>query len=193
MSTSSAAPAEVYLFPGESHFARRPTIIRTLLGSCVGATFWSARLGAGGMCHALLPRQPETAGGISVAIGRRFADYAIRELAHRFQTLGAARGEVQVKLFGGADVLAMSPPDSGRRRSIGEQNCEAALATLAAEGLEVVASCVRGTVGYDIRLDTRTGDVMVRRLSNALNQAIDAIDSWGRKTGIAGGTAGGER
>src|SRR5664279_2038635 len=133
MPEGSSAPVEIYLFPGESHFARRPTIIRTLLGSCVGATFWSARLGAGAMCHALLPRSPDKLiAHANVAIGRRFVDFAVRELAQRFQILGAAPGEVQVKLFGGADVLPVAATASPRH-TIGEQNCEAAFAALKAE------------------------------------------------------------
>ena len=39
--------SEVYLLPGEVHLARTPTIIRTILGSCVGVTFWSPKLGVG--------------------------------------------------------------------------------------------------------------------------------------------------
>ena len=32
---------DVYLHPGESYLARKPAIIRTILGSCVGVAFWS--------------------------------------------------------------------------------------------------------------------------------------------------------
>ena len=47
--------SEVYLHPGESYLARKPAIIRTILGSCVGVTFWSGRIGAGALCHAHCP------------------------------------------------------------------------------------------------------------------------------------------
>ena len=40
---------EIYLEPGELHIAREPAIIRTALGSCIGVTFWSAKL-RGGAC-----------------------------------------------------------------------------------------------------------------------------------------------
>src|SRR5579872_451115 len=101
---------EIYLQPGEVHFARKPSIIRTILGSCVGVTFWSARLGAGALCHALLPRCPKNSpAGLSPAAGRRYVDFAIRDLARQFDQLGACRAEVQVKVFGGADVLPISP------------------------------------------------------------------------------------
>src|SRR5579863_5316644 len=100
---------EIYLQPGEVHFARRPSIIRTILGSCVGVTFWSARLGAGALCHALLPRCPrDLSAGLSLAAGRRYVDFAIRDLAREFDQLGVSRAEVQVKVFGGADVLPIN-------------------------------------------------------------------------------------
>ena len=43
---------------GELYLARSPAILRTMLGSCVGVTFWSPRLGAGALCHGVLPRCP---------------------------------------------------------------------------------------------------------------------------------------
>ena len=49
---------EVYLQPGEMFLALEPTIIRTLLGSCVGVSFWSRRMGIGALCHAMLPQCP---------------------------------------------------------------------------------------------------------------------------------------
>ena len=55
-----------------------PMILRTILGSCVGVTFWSARLGAGALCHGVLPRCPP---GTRVAEGHRYVDFSIRYLA----------------------------------------------------------------------------------------------------------------
>ena len=83
--------SEVYLHPGESYLARKPAIIRTILGSCVGVTFWSARLGVGALCHALLPRCPANSSiGLSLANGHRYVDFSIRDLARQFDELGRA-------------------------------------------------------------------------------------------------------
>jgi chemotaxis protein CheD len=46
---------EVYLQPGESRMVREPTILRTLLGSCVGIAFRVPRLSLGALCHPMLP------------------------------------------------------------------------------------------------------------------------------------------
>ena len=100
---------EVYVQPGESHLVREPTILRTLLGSCVGIAFWVPRLGLGALCHPMLPRTPaRLAVSLTRSAGRRYVDFAIRDLARQFDALGASRGEVEVKLFGGGDVLVMT-------------------------------------------------------------------------------------
>ena len=153
---------EVYLLPGELHLAREPAIIRTILGSCVGASFWSARLGVGALTHSQLPRCPANAAGLSAAEGRRYVDFAIRDVARQFDALGVRRSEVQVKLFGGADVLLVGEANS--KPTVGKMNCEAAVEVLQGEGFEVAASSLGGTAGLNIRLDTRTGEVRLRQL-----------------------------
>jgi len=156
--------SEVYLHPGESYFARKPAIIRTILGSCVGATIWSARLGVGGLTHSQLPRCPANSYvAFNPAVGRRYVDYAIRDLIRQFDQLGAMRAELQVKLFGGADVLLIDDMESSKP-TVGKLNCEAAIEVLRDEGFQVAASSMGGTCGLNIRFDTRTGEVRLRRL-----------------------------
>jgi chemotaxis protein CheD len=152
---------EIYLHPGDSYVARQPAVIRTILGSCVGVTFWSGRIGAGALCHAQLPRAP--ARPLTAEAGRRFVDFAIRDIAREFDGLGARRGEVQVKLFGGADVL-QAGEESTRKPTVGRMNYETAIEVARAEGLQVVASSLGGTSGLHIQFDTRTGEVLLRRL-----------------------------
>jgi chemotaxis protein CheD len=165
MPAISEALPEVYLQPGESYLARKPTILRTLLGSCVGATFWSGRLGIGALCHAQLPRCPKNPpGGIILADGRRYVDFAIRDLARQFDELGARRAETQVKLFGGGDVLLVSEMVSAKP-TIGKLNREAALEVLKEEGYHVVASSLGGKFGLNIQFNSGSGEVRLRRLT----------------------------
>ncbi len=153
--------SDVYLLPGEAHLARKPTIIRTILGSCVGVTFWSQRLGIGALSHSLLPRCP--ASNLSPGDGHRYVDFAIRDLARQLDELGARRSEVQVKLFGGGDVLLVSDAASSIP-TVGKQNCEAAIEVVRAEGLSVVASSMGGKLGRNIQFNSKTGEVLLRWL-----------------------------
>ncbi len=155
---------QVYLRPGELHLARRPAILRTILGSCVGVTFWSARLGVGALCHAMLPRCPQTSSvGLGFAESRRYVDFCIRYLAQKFDALGAARLELEVKVFGGADVLPVSAKASPQT-TIGAQNRKVAMELLQAEGFVIAATDLGGTFGRSILFHTGTGEVMLRRL-----------------------------
>lgn len=165
---------EIYLLPGELHLAREPAVIRTILGSCVGITFWSATLGIGALCHSLLPRRPGSSpAGVKREQGHRYVDFAIRDLAQQFDRLGARREDVQVKLFGGADVLAVK---NHAKPTIGRLNCEAAIEIVKAEGFVVAASSLGGNAGLNIRFNTRTGEVLLRRLAPVVFE--DVMDEY---------------
>jgi len=151
------------LQPGESVLAREPTIIRTILGSCVSISFWNERLHIGALCHSILPRMPlSNTGPPSIAIGRRYVDFCIRDLAQQFDELGIGRHEVQVKLFGGADVLVMTSSPS--RPTVGRLNCETAIDLLSEEGYTITASSLGDIYGRKIRFNTGTGEVLQLRL-----------------------------
>jgi len=150
--------ADVYL---QLFFAHEPTIIRTILGSCVGATFWTPRHGIGALFHAQLPKGPKT---VSSPSGGRYVDISIRDIARQFDENRVLRSEIQVKVFGGADVLRGSTQIL-MRATVGSLNCDAALEVLNAEGFNVIASSLRGTLGRKIQFHTGTGEVLVRNLS----------------------------
>jgi chemotaxis receptor (MCP) glutamine deamidase CheD len=90
-------------------------------------------------------------------------DFAIRDLARQFDALRARRGEVQVKLFGGGDVLWVSAEAS--RPTVGRLNREAAIKVLEEEGFAVTASSLGGACGINIQFNTKTGEVLLKRHS----------------------------
>jgi len=158
---------EIYVQPGESHLVSEPALLRTVLGSCVGVTFLVPRLGVAGLCHPMMPRcPPAQLARLSVRAGRRYVDFAIRDMAGQLDLLGATRAEAVVKLFGGNDVLTVADDDF--RQTIGEQNSEAALRVLGEEGFQVAASCLGGSTGIHITFETATGEVLLRRLDSRM-------------------------
>lgn len=154
--------SDVYLKPGEIYIADRPALVRTVLGSCIAVTMYVPRLGIGSMCHALLP---SSTGGIKPD-GKCFwfADCCIRWMLKRFMERGAKRSEVEVKMFGGADVLT---PIFSRRGfpTVGKQNIEAAMEVLKEEGLMLLAHDLGGTQGRKLNFYAHTGEVVLKRLA----------------------------
>ena len=161
---ANAALPEFYVQPGESRLVSKPTILRTLLGSCVGIAFRVPRLGAGALCHPMLPCFPaKSAANLNRSAGRRYVDFAIRDLARHFDQLGARRDEVEVKLFGGGDVLLIAK--DAARPTVDRLNIEVAMKVLEEEGFAVTASSLGGKRGVNIRFNTQTGEVLLQRHS----------------------------
>lgn len=156
---------EIYLEPGDTCLVRKPAILKTVLGSCVGIAFCVPRLGIGALCHPMLPtRDARTVPRVNARAGRRYVDLAIREMCAKFDALGASREEVQVKIFGGADVLAAN--SGAIRASVGKMNGETALRVLEEEGFTVLVSKLGGKTGIHIQFHTGTGEVLLRRLQH---------------------------
>ena len=154
---------ELYLQPGEVQLVRQPTLLKTILGSCVGVTFWSPRLGLGALCHGVLPIRPAE---VEDAEGYRYVDFAIRDLVSRLEVLGAQREEIEIKVFGGSDVLPVFT-NSSARGTVGAQNCQTAWAVLLELGLTILAFDTGGPSGRAIQFDTGTGEVLVRMLGSS--------------------------
>ena len=166
MATTGVELPEVYLQPGEFHLARQPSVLKTVLGSCVGVSFWFPRLCFGALCHGILPRCPQGTDSedIDLAEGFRYVDFAIHELLRQFLRCGATPRDLQLKVFGGGDVLPVVR-ETPNRRTVGRQNLEVANEIIEKEGLLVLASDVGGSLGRSIRFNTGTGKVLLRRLA----------------------------
>ncbi len=148
-----------YLRPGELHVATRPTVVTTVLGSCVSVTMFAHRLGVGAISHTLLP-EGEMAAEQPGAF--RYPGTSVQAMLRRLDALGVDRDELEVKAFGGADVLAARAASA--RASIGRQNLDATLAVVAAAGLRLAAQDLGGARGRKLVFYTDTGEVFVRRL-----------------------------
>ncbi len=164
---------EFYLQPGEWRLVRTPSVLKTVLGSCVGITFHAPRIAASALCHPMMPTHPAKPFIRSDPVSaRRYVDYVIREIADQFDSLGATRCEVEVKLFGGADVLT----SSRKTGTVGRMNAETALRVLQEEGFQVLASRLGGSRGIFIEFHTDNGEVLLRRLAG-----MDPAPWGGRK------------
>jgi chemotaxis protein CheD len=141
----------VYLHPGYIHFAAEPTVVATVLGSCVAVCLYDPESEIGGINHYLLPGR---AGGESP----RSADVANATLLNMFHRAGIAPGALHAKVFGGASIGGMRDGDLGSR------NAAAALEFLEAHSIRLVSHDVGGARGRKVVFRTGSGAVWVRLL-----------------------------
>jgi chemotaxis protein CheD len=148
--------ASFYLHPGKIYVAIQPTVVTTILGSCVAVCLWDPELQIGGINHYLLP-----AGLKTTAAPLRYGNVAIEELLSRTVRAGARLASLRAKLFGGACVLdAMR----GRDSHLGSKNIEIARKALADAGIPVVASDVGGNRGRKLIFQPHDGVALVKHL-----------------------------
>jgi len=144
-------PAKIFLKPAQLLIAEKPTIITTVLGSCVSVVLYSPRLRTGAICHATLPSGPDDEPS-------KYVDQSIRYMLDYFQQLEISRRETIIKLFGGADMFTAENPRSGKQ-TVGAQNISVAMATLHQMGLEPMVADVGGTQGRKLIFYSETGEV----------------------------------
>ena len=133
----------INLAPGKLLITDQPTIVSTILGSCVSLCLHNEKFRLGAMCHGILPRQNKP----PLAEDFPYVDTAV---AHMLETItsrfGIAPSELTVKIFGGASVLQTHMAGSGDL-AIGQQNVAAALKALARFGLAPHVQKTGGTEG----------------------------------------------
>lgn len=158
----------LYLKPGEMRICEEPTIVTTLLGSCVAVAMYNERLKIGAICHGLLPscRNARPCDGHCLE-GFRYVDCSIRRMLEVFQKRGIVQSEIDVKVFGGSDMFNVKVGAS-KSSSVGRQNVEKALQIVDNEGLRIIASDLGGLRGRKIYFYTHTGEVLLKRLHSSM-------------------------
>lgn len=158
---------QVHLSPGELLFTREPRIVVTVLGSCVAVTMFDRQSGHAGICHAMLACSRSEEPCLADDPRRfRYVSVALSAMVVAYRRAGLDLRNVEVKLFGGGDVIRRSV--SCATRSIGSENVEAARAFFSRHGIAVAAENTGGRIGRKILFNTTNGEVLHKHLRQSL-------------------------
>lgn len=168
--------------PGEFYITREQECISTVLGSCIAACIRNVKTGTGGMNHFMLPGNADERGSAwknADALETRFGVAAMESLINEILKQGARKSDLEVKLFGGGEILNM------QNSRVGKRNVEFALSFMQDEGFEVVSQDLGGPHPRKIIYFPETGKVLVKRLRAIQtativaqeNKYVDGIDS----------------
>ncbi len=144
----------IKLFTGGCYVTdQRGEMIVTILGSCIAACIRDPFAMIGGMNHFLLPTTSITEDAQSM----RFGSFAMEQLINALMKLGARRERLEVKIFGGGNVM------SGLS-DVGQRNIQFIHQFLKTEQIAITAEDVGGPFPRRIHYLPDTGKVMVRKL-----------------------------
>lgn len=131
-----------------------PSILRTILGSCVGICIYDRMKKVGGMAHILLPNNP---GGGNP---EKYADSAIPLLIARLVRDGAKKEFLSAKLAGGASMFKFTA--NVTLGQIGERNVEESKKMLQKNGIPVLEQDTGGNTGRVIDFFLDDGRMKVK-------------------------------
>jgi chemotaxis protein CheD len=155
----------VKVFPGEHYVTANPDeMLVTILGSCVTACIRDPLAGVGGMNHFMLPEAQ--GGGWDTASGSmRYGNVAMERLINDILVQGGLRQRLEIKVFGGGNVMKGTA-------NIGHRNADFVETYLLAENLPTTAHHLRGNLPRRVHYFPSTGRVMLLELQRTEEQAV---------------------
>jgi len=157
---------KVFLQTGDCFLGVRPTMVSTVLGSCVAVTMCDPSRGIGAICHAFLPDSVSFKHSGHDPQVCRYVDTALENMFSSLMKLKINPDCVVVKMFGGASGL-MGGTERTNLYDIGGRNILAVRKWLTEHGLAVCRSQIGGSHGRKLHFLTHTGDVWVKQLNRS--------------------------
>jgi len=152
------------VFPGQFVITSVPSLITTVLGSCVSVCLWDKKTKVAGMNHYLLPGSEVDERG-NANRGHSSIRLLLRSMLNRQVQLE----NMEAKIFGGCNSL-YKDNDCFR---VCEQNILMAVEVLREYDIRIVAQHTGGNHGRKIVFNTATGKVRMRLLSKITGTEIN--------------------
>lgn len=161
-----------YLLPGDVYISKTPTIVKTVLGSCISVVFYCKRLKLGGISHAQLPKRRDSKcdthcyDNCAVLCMQyspdendlKYVSCSTNFLYDQFCKEGAKPDEITVKLFGGSRVLKIS----SENYPVGLENIKTAKQVIKKMGLKIKSKKYGEETGMSLLFLSDTGKVFVK-------------------------------
>jgi chemotaxis protein CheD len=155
----------VKVFPGEHYVTMAADeMLVTILGSCVSACIRDPIAQVGGMNHFMLP-EAAGRGWDTASASMRYGNVAMERLINDILARGGLRQRLEIKVFGGGNVMKGTA-------NIGHRNAEFVEHYLAAEHLQISAHHLRGSLPRRIHYFPATGSVMLLELQPTEEAAV---------------------
>lgn len=154
----------IKVLPGEFFATSLDVAIVTVLGSCVSACIRDPERRIGGLNHFMLPESQER--GVA-SDSARYGAFAMEVLINKLLSMGARRGSMEAKVFGGGRVMA-----SLSASNVGDRNAAFVLDYLATERIRVTAQDLLDVFPRKVYFFPATGRVMVKKLAELRNDTV---------------------
>ncbi len=153
------------ILPGEYYVTAGNEGVTTVLGSCVAACIRDKLFGVGGMNHFMLPIKSGDLSQAGFGVAERYGNFAMEHLINDILKNGGRRENLEVKLFGGAKILA-------QLSNVGERNIAFVREYLRTENLSVLGEDLADIYPRKVMFFPATGKVLLKKLRSLHNTTV---------------------
>jgi chemotaxis protein CheD len=146
--------------------SHEPSVVRTVLGSCISACLFDPVARVGGMNHFMLPD-----GNGDEMLSTRYGVHSMEVLINACMNAGADRRFMQAKIFGGGHVLRIAMSAS----SVPQRNIQFIRRFLIDEDIPIVAHDLGGKSAREVMFFTDTGRTLMKRLGDNASKQKAAV------------------
>lgn len=136
------------------------------LGSCIGIAIYDPITKVGGLAHIMLPSSKTASESVRASNPAKFADTGIEEMVKALINTGARRTRMVAKIAGGAHMFNFK--NSSSFMKIGENNYEAVIETLNANGIRIIAEDCGKNYGRTVTFDLSDGKYYIKAVGKDL-------------------------
>ncbi|MCK5599081.1 chemotaxis protein CheD [bacterium] len=147
----------LFVKAGELKTAQAPSVLKSVLGSCVGLTIWDPVKKIAGLAHIFMPKSDGKI--VSDNLRAKFADTAVHELVNEILAAGSRKYNLEAKLIGGCNMLGKDGA-----LSVGKRNAMMVKEKLRELHIHLIYEDVGGKYGRYIALDCESGELTVKTL-----------------------------
>lgn len=148
---------------------RDDEMLTTVLGSCIAACIRDPKNNVGGMNHFMLPASEsgewKGVARSQVSTALRYGNFAMEKLINDIMKKGGERRNLEVKVFGGGNVIP-------GQNKVGDNNATFVEDFLKAEGFKIAAKDLRGENPRKIEYLATTGRARMLKLTGIHNKAM---------------------
>ncbi len=157
------------ILPGEFYVVKGAELISTVLGSCVSACIFDPQVRIGGMNHFMLPENSKNEKsnwtGLETSLATRYGNFAMEHLVNMILSNGGNRQNLQVKIFGGGQILSSMT-------DIGLQNIKFVEQYIQSESMNLVSKDIGDVFPRKVYFNPSTGRAWVKKLRSVHNNTI---------------------
>lgn len=157
---------KVHLLIGEGLILQKPTVVSTVLGSCVSVTFFCPEKKIGAIFHAILPVMPDEERAKWAKNNFKYVDSAIQHIIRLLDRRGIKQRQIEAKVFGGAQAITVG------ENKPGPANVKAAFEMLTKFNIKILASDVGGSKGRNLVFISDTGEVFIKTHKTTILDAL---------------------